>query len=297
MSMPKRTLWAWFSRTGLKAVVVFAALVAVAIVVAPAGVDQAPTGGSRSRGLAARTTSSPFRTMTPTSASRGANRPITVVGIGDSVTAGSNCDCETFVELYATDLASQRGLKTSSVNLGVSGWTSTQLLTALTTPGAFLDQVAKSDILLVTMGANDLVPLQSKQSSGCTTTCYSPLVESVGHNMELIVAAARAAQPDHPPTILVTDYWNVFQDGDVGTAQNGGSFQSWSDLLTRAANTQICDAARRSGATCVDLYGPFKGDGSKNPTSQLAADGDHPNSAGHQLVASALLANTPLTIL
>jgi lysophospholipase L1-like esterase len=94
----------------------------------------------------------------------------------------------------------------------------------------------------------------------------------------------------------VTNYWNVFEDGDVGTAENGGSFQSWSDLLTRAANAQICEAARRGGATCVDLYSPFKGDGSKNPTSRLAADGDHPNAAGHQLIASALLASTPQRI-
>jgi len=46
----------------------------------------------------------------------------------------------------------------------------------------------------------------------------------------------------------------------------------------------------------VDLYSPFKGDGSKDPTSRLASDGDHPNSAGHQLIASALLADTPLRI-
>jgi len=234
--------------------------------------------------------------MTPSSASRGVNRPITVVGIGDSVTAGSNCDCAAFIGLYATGLASARGLKTSSMNLGVSGWTSSQLLRSLTLPGSFRDQVARADILLVTIGANDLVPLESRQPSGCGTTCYSPLVESVGHNVELIVAAARAAQPDHPPTTLVTNYWNVFQDGDIGTAENGESFQSWSDILTRAANAQICDAALRAGATCVDLYSPFKGDGSKNPTSRLAADGDHPNSAGHQLIASVLLANTPLHI-
>ena len=298
MSTLERTRRAWFSRTGLKAAAgVFAALIAVAIVVTLAAFDQAAPGGPRGRGMAAKTTSSPSGTMTPTSVlRRGVNRPITVVGVGDSVTAGRTCNCKTFVELYAKGLASERGLRTSSVNLGVGGWTSSQLLRSLITPVVFRDRVAKSDILLVTIGANDLVPLELGKSTGCTSTCYSPLVESVGHNVELIVAAARAAQPDHPPTILVTNYWNVFQDGDVGTATNGGSFQSWSDMLTSAANEQICNGARRAGATCVDLFKPFKGDGAKNPTSQLAADGDHPNSVGHQLIASALLANTPLQI-
>jgi lysophospholipase L1-like esterase len=219
-----------------------------------------------------------------------------VVGIGDSVTSGTACNCETFVGLYATDLASQRGLTTSSVNLGVAGSTSAQLLQSLTQPGGLRDQVATADILLVTIGANDLVSLEDRQPGGCATACYGPLVNAVGHNVGLIVAAARAAHPSHPPTILVTDYWNVFQDGDVGTAENGGSFQRWSDMLTRAESTAVCTAARQAGAACVSLYAPFKGNGSKNPTTLLAADGDHPSSTGHQLIASTLLASTPVPI-
>ena len=253
-------------------------------------------GGPASQAAMARPTVTPWPAATRLSASGGISRSVVVVGIGDSVTSGRACNCENFVGLYATGLASRQGLTTSSVNLGVDGLTSSQLLQNLTQAGTFRDQVAKADILLVTIGANDLVPLESRQSQGCATTCYAPLVESVGHNVELIVAAARAAHPGHPPTILVTNYWNVFEDGDVGTADNGQSFQKWSDLLTRAANRQICDAAHRSGATCVDLYAPFKGDGSKNPTALLASDGDHPNSAGHQLIASTLLAGTPMPL-
>jgi lysophospholipase L1-like esterase len=209
------------------------------------------------------------------------------------VTSGYNCNCEAFVGLYATQLAAHDDVATSSMNLGVPGWTSSQLLAAMTKPGAFRDQVAKADILLVTIGANDLNPLESKGPTGCPATCYTPLVDSAGHNVQLIVDAARAANPAHPPTVLVTDYWNVFQDGDVGTTEHGTAFQSWSDALTRAESTQICDGARSAGATCVSLYAPFKGNGTVNPTSLLAPDGDHPNAAGHQLIASTLLAATP----
>jgi lysophospholipase L1-like esterase len=292
MPTPERTRRTWSGNFGLLATGVIAALIAVAVVVTLTAFARAAPIESGIKGMAGKTTPTPSPSLTH-AASGGARQPITVVGIGDSVTAGTNCNCQSFVGLYATDLASKRGLNTASVNLGVPGWTSSQLLQSLTQPGAFRDQVAKADILLVTIGANDLNPLEAKQPSGCATACYSPLVDSVGNNLELIVAAARAAQPDHPPTILVTDYWNVFQDGDVGTAENGRSFQSWSDMLTLGANAQICNAAQRAGATCVDLYGPFKGNGSNNPTSLLAADGDHPNAAGHQLIASTLLANTP----
>jgi lysophospholipase L1-like esterase len=284
------------SRARLKVAGAFAAIFAVAIVLALTAVSQAAPDESRSALGTVRTASTPSTAPGPNGAAGSVSRPVTVVGIGDSVTSGMNCSCETFVGLYARGLASQRGLKASAVNLGAAGWTSSQLLKALTRPGAFRDQVSKADVLLVTIGANDLVGLESRQPGGCPTSCYGPLVDGIGQNVEQIVAAAKATRPGHPPTILVTDYWNVFQDGDVGAAENGQAFQSWSDMLTRAESARVCSAARRSGATCVSLYAPFKGNGSQNPTSLLAADGDHPSSTGHQLIAATLLAGTPALI-
>ena len=294
MPSPERAPRTFWSRSRLKAAGVLGALIAIAVVVGLTGFAQAAPVRSAGKPAVTKTASAPRLSMTAPAASAGTGRPITVVGVGDSVTSGQNCSCATFVAMYASDLASARGLKTSSVNLGVSGMTSTQLLAKMTAPGPFRDQVAKADILLVTIGANDLVSLEGKQPAACPATCYGPLVDSVGGNTQLIVAAAQAAHPGHPQTILVTDYWNVFQDGDVGTSENGGVFQSWSDELTRAESNSICTAARGAGASCVGLYAPFKGNGSKNPTALLAADGDHPNAVGHQLLASTLLANTPL---
>ena len=47
-------------------------------------------------------------------------------------------------------------------------------------------------------------------------------------------------------------YWNVFEDGDVGAADYGEGYRSWSDEVTRDANATICQAADLGGATCVD---------------------------------------------
>ena len=297
MSAPEHISGTFWSRSRLKAAGVLAALIAIAVAVALTGFAQAAPARSAAKRVVTKTVSAPRPTPATPSASAGTSRSITVVGIGDSVTSGQNCSCSTFVTMYANNLASARGLTTSSVNLGVPGMTSTQLLAEMTTPGSFRDSAAKADILLVTIGANDLVSLESKQPADCPATCYGPMVDSIGHNTQLIVDAAKAAHVGHPQTILVTDYWNVFQDGDVGTAENGGSFQNWSDQLTRSESNSVCTAARAAGATCVSLYAPFKGNGSKNPTALLAADGDHPNAAGHQLIASTLLANTPSPIL
>lgn len=142
--------------------------------------------------------------------------------------------------------------------------------------------------------ANDLTPLLARwQASGCTATCYSPAVEAVGANVAAILSAAKNLRGHQPTRILVTDYWNVSADGDVARASDGPAYLRWSDELTRALNSAICTVARDSGVTCVDLYAPFKGDGSLNPTTLLAADGDHPNAAGNRVISAALMAATP----
>jgi lysophospholipase L1-like esterase len=92
--------------------------------------------------------------------------------------------------------------------------------------------------------------------------------------------------------VLVTDYWNVFTDGDVARSTGGQAQVDWSADVTAAANQQICAAARSAGDVCVDLVPVFKPGGS-DPTPLLAADGDHPNAAGVQATVRALLASTP----
>jgi len=214
-----------------------------------------------------------------------------VVGIGDSVTSATVCGCTGFVESYAAHLPAADGGPARAENLGAGGLTAAGLRTLMTQPGPTPTSVAEADVLLVTIGANDLTPLLSRwQSSGCSKACYSPAVEAVGSDLGDILAAARSLRGHRPTRVLVTDYWNVFADGDVARASDGPAYLRWSDELTRALNVSICNAARNAGATCVDLYAPFKGDGSKNPTELLAADGDHPNAAGNQAISSALLA-------
>jgi lysophospholipase L1-like esterase len=215
---------------------------------------------------------------------------MTVVGLGDSVTAGSACDCADYVARYAAQIPAAAGGPAHAVNLGVGGLTSTQLLADVDGQGPLPQRVATADVVLVTIGANDLVPLQDTWArSGCPAACSSPAVQAVASNVTRIVARVKALRGRQPTRILVTDYWNVFEDGDVASAAHGASYLAWSDDLSRQLDTALCSAAEGAGATCVDLYAPFKGDGGHNPTALLADDGDHPNAAGHDLIAAALL--------
>jgi len=237
-------------------------------------------------------TTNPVTTPTPTASM--APGSATVVGIGDSVTSATVCGCTGFVESYAANLPAAAGGPAHAVNLGSGGLTAARLRALLTSPSPTATGVAQGDILLVTIGANDLTPLLARwQASGCTAACYSPAVEAVGGNVAAILSAAKDLRGHQPTRILVTDYWNVFADGDVARASDGPAYLRWSDELSRALNSTICRVARDAGATCVDLYAPFKGDGSLNPTTLLAADGDHPNAAGNQVISAALMAATP----
>lgn len=233
----------------------------------------------------------PEPTPTPTPATPAS---ATVVGIGDSVTSGSHCDCTDFVHLYARWLPPSEGGPATAINLGVGGSTSADLRSDLEHPSATTEAVSRADILLVTIGANELAPLQRTWArAGCESDCWQDSVEGVRSNISAIVDDIHRLRHGEPTTILVTNYWNVFIDGQVARRQKGLSYLRWSDRLTRAVNGAICAGARSAGARCVDLYAPFKGDGGKDPTNLLAADGDHPNAAGHRLIARVLLAATP----
>jgi lysophospholipase L1-like esterase len=216
-----------------------------------------------------------------------------VVGLGDSVTAGSACGCVPFVQRLATLVSARDGVVATATNLGVPGLTTATLADQLGQPGP-ARSVAGADTVVVTIGANDLSPLEERwEAAGCATSCIAPVM----HSMTLGIAAdlARIRELGHAgQRVEVTTYWNVFEDGDVAGQKLGPGFADWSDGVTVSADRAICQAAQTYGDTCVDLYTPFlSADGTRNPTALLSPDGDHPNAAGHDLIARTLLAATP----
>jgi lysophospholipase L1-like esterase len=217
----------------------------------------------------------------------------TVVALGDSVTAGSACDCTPFPERYAAALTARGPVAMRAVNLGESGLTTSGLVQQLD-ESSTQRALRTATIVIVTIGANDLVPLIAHNAAaGCDKACSQPAVHRLENGLGPVLHRVQAEDPDLQ-RLLVTTYWNVFEDGDVADALRGPGFAAWSDGVTREANAAICREAAAASATCVDLYTPFEGvDGRSNPTSLLADDGDHPNAAGHAVITAALLRATP----
>jgi lysophospholipase L1-like esterase len=216
----------------------------------------------------------------------------TVVGLGDSVMAGTSCGCEGIMVRYAErEEASTGRAPIVPVNLGADGATTTTLVADLRT-ASVVGQVRRARVVAVIIGANDLVPqLRRQEEVGCPRSCYAPAVAAMGRRFGTVLAAVQAARASRPGAVLVLDYWNVFPDGDQTRVTQGRSLVAWARAVSRLANAEISARSAAYGDRFVDLYQPMLADG--DPTDLLAADGDHPNSRGVDLIVDRLVAATP----
>lgn len=202
-----------------------------------------------------------------------------VLALGDSVPAGVACDCVPFPELYARQLTPSA----AAINLAEGGYTSDDVqeqIERADTKAA----IRRAGVIMLMVGAND-VALAFDDSAVAATR--------VGRNVRASVARIRAIHGGDVQ-VLVFGYWNVVEDGDVGRADYTADRVNEAEAATRRTNDALRHAAEASDAVYVSTDVPFKGhDGAKDPTGLLAADGDHPNARGHQLIARAALAALP----
>lgn len=205
-----------------------------------------------------------------------------LVVLGDSVPAGTACGCPGFgAELAAANRPA------TLVNDALPGLTSSGLLAQLASPG-LESALRTASLVTVTIGANDFNEALASDPSCGSASCYAGQLQRTTATLRAI--STRLAQLTRPGTpIALTGYWNVFLDGAVG-ASHGPTYVATSDALTRQFNTAVALVARRNSDVYVDLYAPFKGDGTRDDTTLLAADGDHPDAAGHLLIAGTLAA-------
>lgn len=216
--------------------------------------------------------------------------PVRLLGLGDSVTAGANCSCPDYVTGLGRLLSARDARPVTVDNEGVSGATTRDLLGALSTDRALQQAVSRADVVVVTLGANDLTDsLDSWRRGGCPDRCYQPGIDAMSQRLSQTVTAIRELRGGLTAQILLTTYWNVFADGRVAERSESAGYLDWSDRVTRAANLAIGRAASRTGASCVDLYTPFKPHPGEDPSDLLADDGDHPNPTGTALISRQVL--------
>ena len=183
-------------------------------------------------------------------------------------------------------------------NDGTPGLTSTELTAELRDGGPAAADVAAADIVSITIGADDFDYAQATPSCpGGTAGCFDSQLVELSGQLDGILARIDVLRHHAPTTVLLTGYWDIWEDGQVAAAA-GPAYVTTGDLLTRWVNQRLQHAAALSRATYVDLARAFRGAAlGDDDTRLLADDGDHPNAAGHQLIAGALLQATPSGVL
>lgn len=248
-----------------------------------------PTGGAGSSPPASGPTITPSSAAVasgPATALPTPSGPIRVVGLGDSVMAGTNCDCDGITAGRAASLEAFWKVPVKQVNLGESGATTDDLLDDLTNDPRTMSEVTHADVVVVIIGANDLTDdLDTWRRTGCGRSCYLPHAQQVGTRLAKILRRVENLEAGRRFTLAVDGYWNILADGQTALAQGGWPQLSWSRAVTAAVDAAIEDAATAAGARYVDLRAVF----THTPDPLLADDGDHPNAAGVAAIVKANL--------
>ena len=209
-----------------------------------------------------------------------------VVALGDSVPYGSNCGCTPYPQLSASSLTAPPTRLVTATNDAVAGSTTEDVLTQLRSDPDVVSHVQKADVVEIEVGANDVA-----YNGSCATKvgCYEPMILAMQQNLAEIVARVRELTEGHTVLLVLLDYWSVWLGGQYAEAQ-GPTYVDVAEAVTDQVNTAIKGTATASGSAYVDLRAAFKGpDYAFDETDYLSSDGDHPNAAGHEQIAAAVV--------
>jgi lysophospholipase L1-like esterase len=239
----------------------------------------AACGGSSSKSTSGSSTST---SSTVTSAT---SRTWSIVALGDSVPSGYNCNCTPYPQLSASGLSKATGQTITATNDAVAGYTTSNVLQQLSSDSSVIDQVKKADAVEVNIGAND-VPYNGKKC-GTSVSCYAPLVAPMQKNLAAIVSRVHDLTSGHKVLVVLLDYWSVWLGGTYARKQ-GHDYVSAARQMTAQVDDAIKTTASQSNSAYVSERKAFKGPSFGYIESRyLATDGEHPNAAGHQAIATA----------
>jgi lysophospholipase L1-like esterase len=197
-----------------------------------------------------------------------------------------------FVSAYAALVGAEAGRKATVDNDAVSGSTSADLVNQLAT-GSVQAQVRSATTVLVMTGANDFNDAFDQVSLGApAAAAYGPVATAVQENVTTTVEKIHALNAG--AHVVVLDYWAAMEDGAVAAKDYDAATMAASIASTTYVNDALALAAKATDAIYISTYAAFKGpDGATDPTALLAADGDHPDAAGHEVIARAVYAVLP----
>jgi lysophospholipase L1-like esterase len=218
--------------------------------------------------------------------------------LGDSLAAGALAQ-EGYVPRYATYVNIDTGAHVSTLDLGIPGWHSGDLLDALQNDPIFRSQVSGAQLVTWDIGGNDLANahahfVQKTCGGSDNQDCLRSAVSMFESNWDAIVVELLTLR-DPSKTILRTmDIYNPYVASDM----KAGIFTTLEPYLDEV-NSHIHANAQANSIPVAAVHQAFNGaDGTQDPGTLglIADDGFHPNDAGHKVIADQLrmLAYAPL---
>jgi len=260
------------------------AVAAFACAILVSGCSSAPAATSTAPSTIPPSTSPP--STSPPSTSDPHQQDWSIVALGDSVPYGTSCGCTPYPELSATSLTEPATREVTATNDAVGGFTTADVLTQLRSDDDVISQVSKASVVEIEVGANDVA---YSGACGTSVACYQPRIRSTEQNLDEIVARVRDLTAGHPVLLVLLDYWSVWLGGQYAEAK-GAVYVDAAEEVTDQVNNVIKTTAANTGAAYVDLRAAFKGPNyAYDETRYLASDGDHPNAAGHEQIAAAVV--------
>ena len=212
--------------------------------------------------------------------------------LGDSLAAGLIAQ-EGYVARYATYVNLDTGANVDATNLGIPGWTSNDLLNSLQNDPVFRNQVSDAQVVTWDIGGNDLNNAHSQfTQKNCGGTddqdCLRNAVTTFEQNWSAIITQLTALRSTSNTIIRTMDIYNPYVASDM----QAGIFDITEPYLDEV-NNYIHSTGAASGIPVANVHQAFNGaDGTTDPATLglIAADGFHPNDAGHKVIADQLRA-------
>lgn len=235
----------------------------------------------------------PVMTKPSTSAKK---KVVTYVAIGDSLTkgVGDSTNQGGFVPLLAQSLTNETGLEFKAINYGVSGNTSSQILSRMQEKKEIRKDLKQAQLLTITVGGNDLRKAILEDTSNLDLDRFEKASKTYEKNLKQIIELARKDNPDLPIFVVgiynplylnfpdltelqtLVDQWNQRTEETL-SAYQGVYFVPINDLLYKGIDG-------KSGVTESEL-------GKETVTNDALYDEDsfHPNNTGYEIMKEAVL--------
>jgi lysophospholipase L1-like esterase len=224
---------------------------------------------------------------------------LTYTALGDSITFGLSDTQGGFTTRYQSDLQTDLSLPVSQINLGVPGATSTDLLNSLQTNLAVRNAVADSQVVTFNIGGNDLLPVifqyQNAQCGGTDNLdCMRNAMTLLKSNLSAVVAELLQLRATNDTVIRTMDFYNPFvavlKSGDSWPGDGVNDFQAIKPFADDI-NNYIVTLAAANKIPCVRVSIAFNGPNNDEDAvtkGLIAADGIHPSTTGHEMIADLL---------